>query len=99
MADEVEAGGRGDPDDVDCNSVVKELYTFLDGELTDGRRVQIERHFTGCTDCHEVVEFHASLKMTISEKCRETVPDALRLRITEALRKAESGPGAGIGDL
>jgi mycothiol system anti-sigma-R factor len=86
-------------DDVDCNSVVKELYTFLDGELTDGRRVQIERHFTGCTDCHEVVEFHASLKMTISAKCQEPVPDALRIRITEALRKAETGPGTGIGDL
>jgi mycothiol system anti-sigma-R factor len=77
--------------EVDCNAVVEELYTFLDGELTDGRRVQIERHFTGCTDCHEVVEFHASLKMTISAKCRETVPDALRQRITDALRRAEAG--------
>ena len=90
----------GDDDDVDCGSVIKELYTFLDGELTDGRRVQIERHFTGCTDCHEVVEFHASLKMTISAKCQETVPDALRRRIAEALRDAErSGPPAGISDL
>ena len=78
-------------DDVDCNSVVQELYTFLDGELTDGRRIQIERHFTGCTDCHEVVEFHASLKMTISAKCQEAVPDTLRLRIAEALRTAERG--------
>jgi mycothiol system anti-sigma-R factor len=84
--------------EVDCNAVVEELYTFLDGELTDGRRVQIERHFTGCTDCHEVVEFHASLKMTISAKCQETVPDALRQRIADALRRAEPGP-AGIADL
>ena len=79
----------GDGNEVDCNAVVEELYTFLDGELTDGRRVQIEQHFTGCTDCHEVVEFHASLKMTISEKCRESVPDSLRLRISEALRRLE----------
>ena len=80
--------------DVDCNAVVEELYTFLDGELTDGRRVQIERHFTGCVDCHEVVEFHASLKMTISAKCQEPVPDGLRQRITDALRRAEAGaPG------
>ena len=78
-----------DSDEVDCNAVVQELYTFLDGELTDGRRVQIEKHFTGCTDCHEVVEFHASLKMTISAKCQEAVPDALRLRIANALRDAE----------
>lgn len=83
--------------DVDCNAVVEELYTFLDGELTDGRRVQIERHFTGCVDCHEVVEFHASLKMTISSKCQEVVPDALRQRIFDALQRAESG-SAGISD-
>lgn len=83
---------------VDCNAVVEELYTFLDGELTDGRRVQIERHFTGCVDCHEVIEFHASLKMTISEKCREDVPDALRARIFDALRRAEAGP-SGIPNL
>ena len=84
--------------DVDCNAVVEELYTFLDGELTDGRRVQIERHFTGCVDCHEVVEFHASLKMTISAKCQENVPDALRQRILGAIRRAETGP-SGIADL
>ena len=91
MADDANAG-----QEVDCNAVVSELYTFLDGELTDGRRVQIERHFTGCTDCHEVVEFHASLKMTISAKCQEDVPDALRRRIADALRDAER---TGISDL
>ncbi len=84
--------------DVDCNAVVQELYTFLDGELTDRRRVQIERHFTGCVDCHEVVEFHASLKMTIAAKCQDPVPDALRQRILDALRRTEPGP-SGIVDL
>jgi len=74
---------------IDCGSVIEELYTFLDGELSDGRRGQIERHYSGCTDCHEIVEFHASLKMTISSKCQEPVPDALRQRIRDALRAAE----------
>ena len=72
-------------DDVDCSQVVEELFTFLDGELTETRRVQITSHMHGCVDCHEVIEFHAELKMTISEKCREDVPDHLRLRIAKAL--------------
>lgn len=80
-------------EDVDCNAVIAELYTFLDGEISDGRRVQIEHHFTGCIDCHEVVEFHASLKMTISAKCRESVPDDLRLRILDAIRHTEGSSG------
>ena len=81
--------GMGEDDSVDCNGVIEELYTFLDGELSDGRRLQIERHYSGCTDCHEIVEFHASLKMTISSKCQEPVPEALRQRIRDALRAAE----------
>ena len=74
-----------DDDEVDCSAVVEELYTFLDGELTETRRVQITTHMHGCVDCHEVMEFHAELKMVISQKCREAVPDHLRLRIAKAL--------------
>jgi mycothiol system anti-sigma-R factor len=76
----------GDDDDlVDCSSVVEELYTFLDGELAETRRVQFTSHLHGCVDCHEVMEFHAELKLVISQKCRESVPDELRLRIAKAL--------------
>ena len=75
----------GDENDVDCRAVVEELFTFLDGELTEVRRYQITTHMTGCVDCHEVVEFHAELKMAISQKCREDVPADLRLRIANAL--------------
>jgi len=72
-------------DDVDCRAVVEELFTFLDGELTEERRVQITGHMTGCIDCHEIMEFHAELKMSISRQCREDVPDSLRARIATSL--------------
>ena len=75
----------GDDDDVDCRQVVEQLFTFLDGELTEARRLQVTSHMHGCVDCHEVIEFHAELKMSISQKCREDVPDQLRLRIAKAL--------------
>lgn len=74
-----------DDDGVDCRAVASELYTFLDGELTEHRRLQISSHMHGCSDCHEVVEFHAELKMAISSKCRDDVPDTLLLRITSVL--------------
>lgn len=72
-------------DEVDCRSVIEELFTFLDGELTSARRAQISTHMNGCVDCHEVVEFHAELKMTIAARCREDVPEGLRLRISSVL--------------
>ena len=70
---------------VDCQSVLEELFTFLDGELTETRRVQITRHLDGCVDCHEVVDFHAELKMAISRKCRDELPDGLYTRVVQAL--------------
>lgn len=84
--------------EVDCFAVVQELYSFLDGELTEMRRLQIEHHFVECLKCHEVVEFHASLKMTIATKCREDVPDGLRQRIIFAIGRAQGG-SPGIVDL
>lgn len=82
-------------DDADCAAVVAELYQFLDGELTASKRTQIERHVGGCTDCHEVIEFHAELKLTISQKCRDEVPDHLRERIIRALSQLRMEGGIG----
>ena len=83
-----------DDERVDCLAVVEEMYTFLDGELTERRRVQISQHLDGCVDCHEVVDFHAELKITISAKCREQVPARLQQRILDAMGlPGRLGPG------
>lgn len=82
-------------DDADCIEVVAELYRFLDGELTASKRVQIERHMGGCSDCHEVIEFHAELKMAISQKCRDDVPPELRDRVIRALERLRREGGIG----
>ena len=80
----------------DCDEVLREIYTFLDGELTPEARSAIEGHLNGCTDCLEVYDFEAELRMLIARKCTERVPERLRLRIQAALADAErqAGPGA-----
>ena len=75
----------GGDDPIDCREVVQELYTFLDGELTSAQRVTISKHLDGCIDCHEIVDFHAELKMLIAQKCREQEPPGLRSRIIQSL--------------
>ncbi|MGH2626973.1 MAG: mycothiol system anti-sigma-R factor [Anaerolineales bacterium] len=85
------------PRHVDCRAVIHELYTFLDGELTEHKRMQVTQHLIACIDCHEVVDFYAELKMTISGRCREQVPPHLRQRIIDSLGTGGGwGPGAGI---
>ncbi len=81
----------GDANGIDCRAVIEEMYTFLDGELTEAQRMVVAGHLDGCIDCHEVVDFHAELKITISAKCREQAPAHLRQRILDALGSG-SGP-------
>jgi mycothiol system anti-sigma-R factor len=69
-----------------CQEAIATLYTFLDGELTADRRKTIQRHLDECSPCFEAFGFEAELKVVIAEKCREEVPDTLRLRVAEALR-------------
>ena len=69
----------------DCTEAVERLYHFLDGELTIERRALIQRHLDECHDCIEAYEFEAELRMAISQGCREPVPEALRVRIIQAI--------------
>lgn len=69
----------------DCEEALAEIYTFLDGELTEAKRTAIASHLEGCNPCVEVFDFEAELRIVISTKATEAVPESLRLRISETL--------------
>jgi mycothiol system anti-sigma-R factor len=75
----------------ECTEAVEVLYHFLDGELTTERRLLIQRHLDDCPPCLDAFDFEAELRLTIAHKCREHVPEELRLRVKRAIR--ELGPG------
>ena len=54
----------------DCEAALAEIYTYLDGELTDEKRVLIASHIEGCNPCFEAFDFEAELRMVISTRCR-----------------------------
>jgi len=72
----------------DCREAVHSLYHYLDGELTVERREIIRRHLDDCPPCGQAFDFEVELRIVISQKCREQVPDHLRHRVAEALRQA-----------
>jgi mycothiol system anti-sigma-R factor len=84
MADTHHHGEDAEP--VDCGQVLEELYTYLDGELTDERRSLIAHHLDDCNPCLEVFDFEAELRLVIQRRCQEQVPDTLRVRIEASLR-------------
>lgn len=83
MAGEVPLRGRPE-----CREALDTLYGFLDGELTEARRVQIRRHLDDCLPCLEAFDFEAELKLVVARRCRDEVPESLRIRVAMALAEA-----------
>ena len=73
----------------DCGETVGRLYQYLDGELTDERRQQIQRHLDECSPCLQAVGFERELRIVIASRCKDRVPDELRERIRAALLEEE----------
>jgi mycothiol system anti-sigma-R factor len=89
-----------DPDaPSNCEEALAEVYTYLDGELTDAKRLGIASHLGGCNPCFETFDFEAELRMVISTKAHaDEVPETLRIRISEKLStmRVERGADADV---
>ena len=73
-----------------CEETFQEIWAYLDGELTDVKRAKIKAHLDECPPCVGAEHFEAELRLVISQRCRDEVPEALKLRILEALRRADA---------
>lgn len=72
---------------VGCDETIERLYSYLDGELTEQRRIEIARHLDLCGPCVGAYGFESELRKLVANRCRDRVPDALRARVAEALRE------------
>ena len=75
----------GEQERPSCEDALTELYTFLDGELTADKREHIREHLDGCNPCLEHYDFESELRIVISTKCRESVPESLKAKIAATL--------------
>jgi mycothiol system anti-sigma-R factor len=71
----------------DCNETLRELETFLDGELSPTLLADIRSHLGDCPNCLEAFDFHAELKAVIAAKCHsDEMPPGLLGRIEECFK-------------
>jgi len=80
--------GSGESD-MDCNGTIERLYRFLDGELTEERRLDIQHHLDDCSPCLGAFDFEAELRVVIANRCKDHVPESLRQRVHAALVEEE----------
>ena len=71
---------------LDCDETIERLYFYLDGELTEERRVEIQRHLDLCGPCVQAFGFETELRKLIANRCRDHVPDSLMDRVAAAIQ-------------
>jgi len=70
---------------VNCEKVILELTSYLDGVLDSHMRMDLEEHLSHCTDCRIVVD---TCRKTISIFCNSEpvpLPEDVRNRLHSAL--------------
>ncbi|MGZ4189990.1 MAG: mycothiol system anti-sigma-R factor [Actinomycetota bacterium] len=73
----------------DCRSFLERLYLYLDGEIDELSRANIERHLEACTGCEQHLVFERDLQALVRRKCSEQpsteVVERLRIEIRRRL--------------
>lgn len=72
---------------LDCDAVMRQLWDYLDGELTPDRTEAIREHLALCARCFPQLEFEQAFLDTLGQSRRRHGDyDALRARVVSALR-------------
>src|SRR5581483_5661344 len=82
-----------------CRDVERDVDSFVDCELAEPERLELETHLTECPGCRKLVQRLATFKATLRASApRSPAPAALRQRVQGMLdqidraRAAESPP-------
>jgi anti-sigma factor RsiW len=78
---------------LNCKSVIRELSNYLDGELEQAVKQELEQHLEHCEDCKMVVD---QTKLTVDIFCDSEpieLPAGVQSRLHNALRRKFSEKG------
>lgn len=76
-----------------CNQIEETLSAFLDSEVTDGERREVEVHLSACPECRRRCEAERSVRSLVRgrrDRLREPASPDLRRRIVRAVQAEET---------
>lgn len=80
----------------ECEAVVRQLWPYLDGVVSESQRERILRHLEECADCTSHFEFaRAFLDAVAAAAPRLDANEVLRTRVVHALAAEGFVPSAG----
>lgn len=78
---------------IDCNAVMRQLWDYLDGELSNERTLQLAAHLSVCQRCHPQLAFELAFLNVLAATRRGGVPSPmLRERVLAALHAEGLAP-------
>ena len=77
-----------------CQECVDKLHPFLDRELTDAERAEVERHLAGCGHCADAFQFESGILRAVARCGRATYASEsfkarIRVVVQTAMREQE----------
>jgi anti-sigma factor (TIGR02949 family) len=70
---------------LDCETVLRLIFAYVDGELRDEQYRNVSEHLERCRSCFSRAAFERRLKAHLAELGREPVPSAFDARIRSLL--------------
>ncbi|MGH7467602.1 MAG: zf-HC2 domain-containing protein [Longimicrobiales bacterium] len=75
---------------LDCRAAMRQLYDYLDGELSDQARQQVRVHLDSCRECFAHASFERDLLDLISKGWQDLkAPATLVQRIRKQIKDQE----------
>ena len=82
----------GPAPELDCRTAMRQLYDFLDNELSDTAVLQLRTHLQRCRACFDHAAFERDLLAAINQAGKKMVaPASLLERIRQQVRNLEDG--------
>lgn len=76
---------HSDADKISCDDVLAHLVEFLNGEVDEKKKAEIDLHLETCRSCYSRADFERVLKKRLQDANTQDVPDRLKNRINRLL--------------
>jgi anti-sigma factor (TIGR02949 family) len=77
---------------ITCAEAVKRLWEYLDDELAEPERKQVEEHLSVCRRCCGESEFANELRRVLRASAAHDLPEDVRSRLVATLDELEAAP-------
>ena len=79
----------GKPHDKDCSEVLERVFFFIDNEMQNADKGEIERHLDECGPCLQKYDLERTVKSLVARSCSEHAPESLRDKVLLRIRQVQ----------